>query len=707
MRIKTLETSYAIAIISLILVLSILSVTQSPSAQVLSISQLTTNQMANWQFFTTGNSSVTGTYQNESRLPYGTLSPSITMNGKFNASGSEIHAVYDFASPLNLTGEKEVLGWLYADGSVGKSTGGFFVAPSWNFSYGIFFFDSTANWKGLRHTPLTWIGWNEIVLPTRFSPNDVSKGWNDSISLTRVKAISIYLQLEAAPDSKDHSLTFTPFQTLRTHPNSAVALIGLYGSVAFVLLLFLSPIIYLGPWYSITRTTRFLARFGQLRPIASTRGAIIFAVAVVVKTGFILVTPLSSDFVNIAYGFAPAFPFSSIFATSIAGGGPWITTMNIFYRLWQAAPVDHPTVLQIFPGMINYPSASNPIFYFLGTPGATLLLLISKSLLLFFDLGIGFLVYAIVLRYSHDEKISLASFAIWLLNPLSNLTGVLWGGVDLIVTFFLLLSIYLIETRRSLPAAVSYGISIGTKLFPIILLPLMVYISMQQPKNPESNKRFGIGSSSLFVLVTSLILVLMILPSLVLGRVSSPIPELGRSPDFTFFYGPIFNVIGIQIGLTPALYVLFLFVIIMGSSGKKLDSLKVLTLGLLVLFAFSRLQPQFMIWLLPFLLISSASLKQIRLFLLFVLVVLAFDLYYFGYYFMTWGNSFFFYPTANAQLHNLANFLATLSYQPLSKLLELDALLGGLFTGFCLGYIYLLSKEQFPNSRLPKNLTNS
>lgn len=696
MKLRRSQGLYISALCALVLLLIVLYPTYDHETNVLKTRQLADVTEPDWSFCSVD--ATLEVFHSNSSGPSGENLSMMNLSARFHNRTSEVRAMYRLGEPVDLTGFEEIISWLYADSSSGADTGGFSVADRASFSYGIYLYDSSGNYKGLDHIPIRWLGLNEIVFPTSFEPNDVSPGWNDSTSFSKLTAIRLDFQTEEIVDNDTHNLSFGAFSALKVDRSIVTDWLGLIVSFSLILLLFVSPIL-------LTRSELHERRWPLLsslpqvfQPLTSKIGVFAFSTGVVVRILLILITPMSSDFVNVAYGFGPAFTFANVFSTSIAGGGIWITVMHLLYRVWLGAPVDHPTILQMFPGHVTYPSSTTPVFYFLSTPGSTLFLLVTKSVLLFFDLGIGFLIYSFVSRISGNNRIGLISFAVWLLNPLSILTGVVWGGLDLILSFFFLLSVYLLESNKILSAAVAYGVSIATKLFPIVLLPVMIFLVRRREKTPDQSLPSLLRNGEIgFILISSLICGLLALPNLVLGGSGSPLPDLGRTPDFAFFYGPIFDVFWFKIGLTPVLYVLFLFVLFNSARSKCLRTVDAIVAAILVLFAFSRWNPQFIIWLLPFLIISAYLRKREKYLFLFVALTLSIDLCYFGPYFATWGHSFFFYPVTSPTLQSLSDSLRSVSSNPTFVLLRLDVFLGSSFAGFCLGYLYLLMRDQFPD----------
>lgn len=689
-------------IIVLFLGLGFLSLTQNLAPKVLQREALADAAFTSWSFHQNGGV-ITGVFQNKSSVPSGEHLASLTLSARFFTNRSEVYGVYNFISPVNVLGTNEIVSWLYADGTVAPQNNDYFYSASATYSYGVFLYDINGNWKGLGHVPITWSGWAEVVLPSSFQPNDASAGWNDSFSLRHIKAVLFYFEPEGGVDNKTHTITITAIEKLNAIEGNLIDWVGAVLTIVLTLTLFLTPLVLARNFSMFTRSSFFNRFEGILKPLMSPRGATIYLVGIIIRLILIPLTPLSSDFINIAYAAGPAFPSGNIFSVTAAGGSLWILVFHFLYRLWLMAPVDHPSLLEIFPGNLTYPTNPSPIFYFLTTPGSVLFLLTAKSLLIMFDMAIGFLVYSLVHRVTKDQSKSLLAFTIWILNPVSLLTGLLWGGADLITAFFLLFSVYLLDGQRRTLGAVSYGVSVGTKLFPGLLLPIMILLSQKTARsqaNYSSKARKYFGKVS-FVAISLLAFLFMITPSFLLGGRTSIAPELGRIPDFYFFFGPTLTVFTESVGLTPVFFVLILFIIYYGRHYERLTSIELVTVGVVSLFTFSQLYPQFMIWLLPFLVVTLLTQRRERLLYMSIIVILSFDLLLYGPYFATWGHSLFFYPITDSYVQLLSNSLYLFQASQTYATLRIGLLIGSLFTGFCLGFLYLLLNQE--SSEVPSS----
>jgi len=104
------------------------------------------------------------------------------------------------------------------------------------------------------------------------------------------------------------------------------------------------------------------------------------------------------------------------------------------------------------PEQNNYPN----LFYFM---------LILKIPYIFFDLGIGYLLYIL-----YGKKI----LNIWLFNPFSLYLVYVLGNFDIVPVFFSLLSFYFLKKSKNTIAFIFLGMATALKLYPLLFLPFFI-----------------------------------------------------------------------------------------------------------------------------------------------------------------------------------------------------------------------------------------
>jgi len=604
----------------------------------------------------------------------------------------EAHMVYTFDQPLNLLSYDMAVFWLYADSSVGRETSGYAWAVGASHGYSFYITDATNSTKGLRSLPICWRGWNRIAIPLRFQPNEANSSWSGDLSLAMVKAIRIGLEPFDPIDERQCNLYVSSIEVLKANRFVLKDILGFaLSSILIVISLIIIP--YVTFLFCRSSNNRILTMIKDtLTLFKLTFLQKVCILAVLLKFVLAFLSPLSSDFINITYGVTSAFPFSNVFATSPASGGFWKPVMHIIYNLWILLPVDHPELVTIYPGSNSYPSASAPIFYFLSTPGSFLLVFMLKLFYIVFDVVTGFVVSRIVVLTSGSQKLGKASFVMWLINPYTTLITEMWGSIDIVMVCFLALSAYLFDKGRRDLSAIALGISIGTKLFPALLLPVYL-IHMRKTKSATLklyNRNANLASIK-FVMISLTTFLISLIPNLLLGASRTGalkvVPDLDLMPDFFFFLGPIIEVYGFRIGITVVLFIVYLTVLSLPNYGEYLSFQESLLGALLVLFAFSRWHPHFILWIIPFLIVDAYTSHRRNFFLLFTIVTFAISITFFGFYLSTWGNSFFFMPNYTPLLSTLSTQLLTISSNGVFQLVNGTVLLQSVFSGLTVSYL--------------------
>ncbi|MFC1964711.1 glycosyltransferase 87 family protein [Chloroflexota bacterium] len=147
-----------------------------------------------------------------------------------------------------------------------------------------------------------------------------------------------------------------------------------------------------------------------------------------------------------------------------------------------------------------YPPVSQFIFWLSAkVAGASIFgnIIVIRICVLLAEFGTLTLLHRLATRF----KLPPSTILIFALNPLViiELTGNL--HFEAVMIFFLLLAVYLLINERLLFSAISIGLAIGTKLLPLIILPLLI-------------KRLGVGRSIRYYLVTGATVILLFIPFL-------------------------------------------------------------------------------------------------------------------------------------------------------------------------------------------------
>jgi dolichyl-phosphate-mannose--protein O-mannosyl transferase len=156
---------------------------------------------------------------------------------------------------------------------------------------------------------------------------------------------------------------------------------------------------------------------------------------------------------------------------------------------------DGPPQFYAKAGFLDYPPG---YFYILGIvgwiwanlfgvahdPSYGILAMLVKLPGIFFDLGLGALVYAIVKRFT-SERVALGAAALYVINPAIIFVSAIWGQVDSVACFFALLAVYALlrsdDFETPTPATLwivggwlSFAYSLIIKPQATVLLPLLL-----------------------------------------------------------------------------------------------------------------------------------------------------------------------------------------------------------------------------------------
>ncbi len=197
-----------------------------------------------------------------------------------------------------------------------------------------------------------------------------------------------------------------------------------------------------------------------------------------------------------------------------------------------------------------------------------------------FNLLSSLLIFYTIKRF--DEKLAFYSAILYTIHPLTYVTSI---GVqdEPITVFFILLSLYFLMSRKRDAAAISIGFGIWVKIFPGLLLPILLF---KDESNKERLKHIGIVSIisaaiSLPFLIFAFndFMKFLIFYTIGYGKV------IGISPWHSIYY-----LYGSQLlkYVTLAILIIGLFLVYIWVWRKNYDSWKSALLVLLIFFIFYR-----------------------------------------------------------------------------------------------------------------------
>ena len=218
------------------------------------------------------------------------------------------------------------------------------------------------------------------------------------------------------------------------------------------------------------------------------------------------------------------------------------------------------------PSQNNYPN----LFYYM---------LILKLPYIFFDLGIGYLLYKL-----YGKKIS----TIWLFNPLSLYLIYVLANFDIVPVFFSFLSFYLLQKSKNTLAFIFLGVATALKLYPLLFFPFFIFY------HPTNIKKIINNTFALF-----LPLIISILPFVFNHFFIQSFSGSGLSQK-------ILEVKYMSIPLYPLIYLIILLKYFFSKNKNLEKSFLWLFLAFIVLVNF---HPQWLLWFLPFILLPISKTR--------------------------------------------------------------------------------------------------
>lgn len=262
--------------------------------------------------------------------------------------------------------------------------------------------------------------------------------------------------------------------------------------------------------------------------------------------------------------------------------------LNLYDFSSTAAVFNYPPLIYLLQGLFR--------FFISGIFSWPLL----KAPYLIFDLLVGLILWKL---FDSPQKSSLA-FALWMFNPINLYATYMMGQFDIIPTFFIILSLFMVVKKRLELAAVALGFGIAFKISPIFLaVPLIIF-----------GKNF---LERLKLLILALLPYLVsIIPYLFSSSFRATALFANQSSKSLYASIPISG--GESIILFPAFLLLF-YLIIWNSKGQDIN--KLFLIPLLLFFIFSHYHPQWLIWVTPLLileLVNSGFKNLLPYFLIFI-----------------------------------------------------------------------------------------
>jgi len=233
-----------------------------------------------------------------------------------------------------------------------------------------------------------------------------------------------------------------------------------------------------------------------------------------------------------------------------------------------------------------------------------------KFVLLLATLGVGHLIYLLVVTTTNNTRTSILAACLWLFNPVVLYSVVMMGQNDVLAILFFLLGWYVFKGKWWYFAPLLFALSIGVKFYPVLWLFFLLASSLDR----QVKTRVLVGATSLLL---TLLIVLPFAGSTAFRTnvLQSSINDRFLVPQISLGYEEV-------VYLIPALLVLtFSLALSFALNRDKVSVLRKESVAILVanslLLGFSHFHPQWFTWLIPFWAISLVllpSTERIRIF---------------------------------------------------------------------------------------------
>lgn len=385
------------------------------------------------------------------------------------------------------------------------------------------------------------------------------------------------------------------------------------------------------------------------------------------------------------------------FAGKVIGAGNISNFYDYLYELDENSPI-----LDVYPRyLFNYPPA--PYFTWginsiivkglvsesvhhafmydltsvLGTWQLSFLLLLLKIPYIFFDIAVAFL----LMSFFKSNKKKVLIFALWIFNPVSIYATYMVGQFDIIPTFFVILSLYVINKHKNnlkykhiLLSAIILGLGAAFKIYPFLLL---VPVAVLEKK---WFKRILAIATGIFVYM------LTILPFI--NSVGFRSTALVASQTTKSLYAQIPVSGGESIMLFLAILVFF-YIVFWFQEIKAEDIWQRFLVIIMLFFVLTHFHPQWFLWVTPFIIIDLVKSWPKHVFIVLIILASLLGMILFFDPGLSIGLFSPITPTINREVSVWQMFGLTLDYNYYRSIIQ------SVFVGVALYYFYLY----FPKKR--------
>jgi len=333
-----------------------------------------------------------------------------------------------------------------------------------------------------------------------------------------------------------------------------------------------------------------------------------------------------------------------------------------------------------------------------------------------FDLLTGLLIYEFVKKLTQDSSVAKNGFTIWFFNPFTLIVSYIHGSYDVIVAFLILLGVFLLYNANYFSAGLSFGLGALTKLSPIyVSFPLAFFILFKgvlprfNPRRFKENVlsfvKFSIGCTTpilFFIPLVSEYFYLMYMSVTEEVLITGGLNQwfFAAVPHFSYLVNSKIETIQEVFSYFPIICLIpyvFLYKVLERDNKKYYEFLliTIFFIELIYLFLPVTVQPQYLLWILPLLVVISAMRKR------FLFPLSIFSIAASAFFFSIQGPHTFLYPLAmHTSVYSLAelrkNIINFMSLQGvISEFLRQDLclLFGGIAFFGHLVAIFMVIKE--------------
>ena len=320
---------------------------------------------------------------------------------------------------------------------------------------------------------------------------------------------------------------------------------------------------------------------------------------------------------------------------------PQLWVIVALYQFWTVLPVSHNLLIAgMFSELVRgYIPAG--VHDFLFDPVLVFLLKLPSIIA---DVISGIIILEALREFKVGEERARLGFKVWMLNPVVIWISSASGHFDAIPTLFALYALVSLVKRRFSRAAISLGVGGAWKLWPFLLLPVLIAIQRDGVALRGSLRKLSVSivvSMIPFLIVSSVTLIFS--GSGVLKQFdpsTSPV-SYGILLGYIIPVAPLGGWLG-GIPLTFTIFVGFILVLFRTETNNALGVANGLFLAnILIFLAFSPISAQHVIWALPFLTLDLIIYREHTWFFIGIIgimltqLILVLDVLGFGFYFAT------------------------------------------------------------------------